>query len=78
MPIAIKYEPRKLLLLDGSCPFDDWFGRLEVEDQYMVDNRLIRVRLGSFGGERTQKKDIKKAKALFTSFRTGELKDARR
>ena len=49
MPIATKYELRKLTFIDGSCPFDDWFETLERDDQFMVENRLVRVRLGSFG-----------------------------
>lgn len=49
MPIATHYKLRKITLLDGTCPFDIWFERLEAEDQFMVENRLIRVRLGNFG-----------------------------
>ena len=108
MPIASKYELRKLTLTDGRCPFDEWFEALEDEDQFIIDNRLIRVRLGSFGeindvgkgvwelkfrkgralrvyygqigrevilliiggDKRTQKKDIEKAKMLFTAFKS--------
>ena len=116
MPIASKYEIRKLLLLNGSCPFDKWYDELEEEDQYMVEARLLRVRLGSFGeinsvgdgvwelkfrkgralrlyygqvgkqvvlllmggDKRTQTRDVKKARTLFASYRSGELKDAKR
>ena len=49
MPIAAKFELRKLLLNNGVCPFDEWFDTLERDDQFMIDNRLLRVRLGSFG-----------------------------
>lgn len=45
----MKFELRKLVLHDGRCPFDEWFESLEREDQVMVDARLLRVRLGSFG-----------------------------
>lgn len=49
MPIAAKNEIRKLAFRDGTCPFDDWFESLERDDQYMIDSRFLRVRLGSFG-----------------------------
>ena len=49
MTIATKFELRKLTLPNGVCPFDEWFKALERDDQYMVENRLLRLRLGSFG-----------------------------
>jgi putative addiction module killer protein len=49
MAIAVQYELRKLTLFDGTCPFDWWFESLPVTEQYMVINRLSRVRLGAFG-----------------------------
>jgi putative addiction module killer protein len=49
MPIAARYAIEKLILSRGACPFDEWFESLSREDQFMVDNRLARVRLGSFG-----------------------------
>jgi putative addiction module killer protein len=48
-PIARKLELRKLIIGNSVCPFDEWFETLSVEDQYMVDTRLARVSLGSFG-----------------------------
>ena len=113
MGIPKNFELRKLLLANGICPFDEWFSSQSAEDQYMVDSRLLRVRLGSFGeinnvGEgvwelkfrkgaafrvyygqvgkevillivggdkRTQTKDIKKAKELFTQYKREGLKD---
>jgi putative addiction module killer protein len=38
-----------LVLDNGKCPFNDWFCELARSEQYMVENRLLRVRLGSFG-----------------------------
>ena len=43
------FEIRKLLLANGVCPFDEWFSLQNSENQVMVDDRLLRVRLGSFG-----------------------------
>ena len=112
MPTS-KYEIRKLLLNNRVCPFDEWFSSLEAEDQYIVDSRLLRVRLGSFGeinnvsegvwelkfrkgaacriyygqigreivllivggDKRTQKRDIVKARELFSEYKRGGLKD---
>ena len=115
MPIASKYEIRKLILPNGSCPFGEWYDELEEKEQYMVEVRLLRVRLGCFGeirsvgagvfelkfrkgramrvyygqvksqivlllmggDKRTQTGDIKRARALFAEFKSGELKDAK-
>ena len=49
MAITRKYQLRKLVIAGDVCPFDEWFETLEVEDQQMVDIRLARVQLGSFG-----------------------------
>ena len=49
MAASKNFEIRKLLLANGICPFDEWFSSQSAKDQYMVDNRLIRVRLGLFG-----------------------------
>lgn len=43
------YEIRKLVLSGDVCPYDEWFLMLNPQDQYMVDNRMLRVRLGLFG-----------------------------
>ena len=49
MPIVEKYTLKKLVLDGGDCPFDEWFGALTEDDQIMVDDRLARIRQGSFG-----------------------------
>ncbi len=49
MSITRKVEIKKLVIGGSVCPFDEWFETLEVEDQYMVQTRLARVELGSFG-----------------------------
>ena len=102
--------------MDGRRPFEEWFDKLEATDQFSVDNRLTRVKLGNFGDinevgqgvwelkfhkgralriyyaqigreiilliaggdKRSQKKDIKKARELFSVYKSGGLKDAKR
>ena len=49
MPIAQRYELKTLVLNNKLAPFDEWFEALPEEDQIMVDDRLARVRTGSFG-----------------------------
>jgi len=49
VPIAQLYELKKLVLASSVCPFDEWFETLSIIDQVMVDDRLARVRQGSFG-----------------------------
>ena len=49
VPIAQAYIIKKLCLSQGICPFNEWFDTLTQDDQIMVDDRLARVRQGSFG-----------------------------
>lgn len=49
VPIAQKYSIRKLVLDNGICLFDRWFASLGEDDQVMIDDRLARVRQGSYG-----------------------------
>ena len=49
MTIDEKYKIRKLLIGQGVCPFDEWFKLLSNEYKYIVETRLLRLRLGSFG-----------------------------
>lgn len=116
MPVGSKFELRALEFQDGRRPFEEWFDELQEVDQYMVDNRLMRVRLGNLGDhrdvgqsvwelkfhkgralriyfaqishevillitggdKRTQRRDIKKARELYSAYRLGENKDAKR
>jgi len=105
-----------LELPDGRRPIEEWFDELETSDQFMVDNRLTRIKLGNFGDinevgrgvwelkfhkgralriyyaqvgrevilliaggdKRTKKRNIKKARELFSAYKSGGLKDAKR
>ena len=69
MAIARKFKITKLVIAANICPFDEWFETLAVEDQQMVDLRLARVQLGSFGeintvGEGVWELKFRKGRAL--------------
>ena len=42
-------EIRKYVTLQGNCPFDSWFEKLNTQTQVRIDVPLDRVRLGHFG-----------------------------
>jgi putative addiction module killer protein len=39
----------KYVLPSGRCPFDDWFNKLDMQDQALIDTRFDRVARGNFG-----------------------------
>ena len=44
-----KYLLKKLVLESDVCPYNEWFETLSEHDQFMVIDRMARVRQGSFG-----------------------------
>lgn len=56
------YRILKYVRKNGECPFDQWFSELESNIQIIVNNRLVRLRLGLFGDTKNLGQKINEVK----------------
>ncbi len=53
-----RWKIQKYVTVEGECPFDEWFNKLDSNLQARIDVRLDRVCLGNFGDKKNLKGGI--------------------
>ena len=48
-----QWKIKKYVTVDGVCPFEEWFNKLDSTLQARIDVRLDRVSLGNFGDRKS-------------------------
>ncbi|MGK7891936.1 MAG: type II toxin-antitoxin system RelE/ParE family toxin [Leptolyngbyaceae cyanobacterium] len=60
-----QWDIQKYVTPKDTCPFDQWFCRLDSQTQARVDVRLDRVSLGNFGDRKSVGKGVYELRLAF-------------